>query len=156
MMLIGGRNCMNLTVVTTFYTKTFIYDFLIDTWTNRPELSFGRAGLGCTSFTDEDDINWTIISGGLLYYPDDYKLTQVLKENSNEWTDVEINLPLTFADLKLINFMGKAMLIEGIISGGVRISGTDIYELEKSANGQFTWILSDLSLKYNRTTSFTL
>ena len=52
--------------------------------------------------------------------------------------------------------MGKAMLIEGIISGGVRISGTDIYELEKSANGQFTWILSDLSLKYHRTTSFTL
>ena len=55
--------------------------------------------------------------------------------------------------------MGKVMLIEGIVpypcvDQCVRKSGTDIYELLKSANGQFEWILSDLSLKYQRTTPF--
>ena len=61
--------------------------------------------------------------------------------------------PYTNNALSLINFMGKVMLIEGIVAYPcvdqcVRKSGTDIYELLKSANGQFEWILSDLSLVY--------
>ena len=57
--------------------------------------------------------------------------------------------------------MGKAMLIEGIATEAcgyhcVRKSGTDIYELVKYANDQFEWILSDLSLVYQRTTTFTV
>ena len=165
-MLIGGRSCTNENE-SAYYTKTFIYDFLVGTWTNGPEMSPGRAGLGWTSFTDEDNINWTIISGGLEknYHwneewnwngPDDYKLTQMLKENSTKWTDIVINLPFLLLELKLINFMGKAMLIGSTSSDTSRICGTDIYELEKSANGQFEWILSDLSLTYQRTTTFTV
>ena len=72
-----------------YSNKTFVYDFLVNTWTSGPEMSVGRANHGCTSFTDKDDIiNWTIVSG------DDSvinKLTQMLKENSSEWTDMEMN-----------------------------------------------------------------
>ena len=125
-------------------------------------MSIGRANHGCTSFTDKDDINWTIVSGGVFSFDGDSvinKLTQMLKENSSEWTDMEMNYlymqigisPYTNNALSLINFMGKAMLIEGTDT-----EGTDIYELVKSANGQFEWILSDLSLRYQRTTTFTV
>ena len=54
----------------------------------------------------------------------------------------------------LINFMGKVILIESESNGSPSKSGTKMHELVKSANGQFKWILSDLSLKYQRTTPF--
>ena len=132
--------------------KTFVYDFLKNTWTSGPEMSFGRTGHGCTSFTDEEDINWTIVSGG-LYSNDGVKLTEMLEENSSEWTEMEINHPLINFCF-LINFIGKVILLESENNGDYSKSGTKMHELVKSANGQFEWILSDLSLKYQRTTPF--
>ena len=134
--------------------KTFVYDFLENTWTSGPAMSFGRSGHGCTSFTDEEDINWTIVSGG-LYSNDGVKLTEMLKENSSEWTDIEKNHPM-INFCYLINFMGKVILFESESNGDHSKSGTKMHELVKSANGQFEWILSDLSLRYQRTTTFTV
>ena len=88
-MLIGGIKVDKNEADFYYSNKTFVYDFLVNTWTSGPEMSVGRANHGCTSFTDKDDIiNWTIVSG------DDSvinKLTQMLKENSSEWTDMEMN-----------------------------------------------------------------
>ena len=152
-MLIGGIIVDKNEADFYYSNKTFVYDFLVSTWTSGPEMSVGRANHGCTSFTDKDDINWTIVSGGVFSFDGDSvinKLTQMLKENSSEWTDMEMNYlymqigisPYTNNALSLINFMGKVMLIEGIVpypcvDQCVRKSGGDIYELLKSANGQF-------------------
>ena len=145
------------------HAETFIYDFSIDnnTWTTGPKMSIARFGHGCATFTDEEGINWTIAFGGVwLYdwfdgsYGDDAELTEVLKENSSVWTSVGSSNTLLFHEMKLINFMDKVILVGG--SGDEsRLSGTKMYELVKSPNGEFEWILSDLSLKYPRTT-FTL
>ena len=85
----------------------------------------------------------------------------MLKENSLQWTYEGTGLPfsINFHSLKLINFIGKVLLIGGsetIEEYDSLISATTIYELEKSPNGYFEWILSDFSLKYPRTTTFTV
>ena len=158
-MLIGGTIVDKHGNVTNTSNKTFVYDFLVNAWTSGPEMSVGRANHACTSFTDKDDINWTIVSGGVFSWPNKY--TEMLEENSSEWTYMEMNDPYANRDPNLINFMGKTMLFEGIATKHcglqcVRKSSTDIYELVKSANGQFEWTLSDLSLLYQRTTTFTV
>ena len=142
------------------HAETFIYDFSINnnTWTTGPDMSIPRVGHGCATFTDEEGINWTIAFGGVwLYhwfdgsYGDDAELTEVLRENSSVWTSVGSSNPLLFYEMKLINFMDKVILIGGS-DDDTRLSGTNMYELVKSPNGQFEWILSELSLKYPRTT----
>ena len=93
-MLIGGI-IVDKNEADFYYShKTVVYDFLVNTWTSGPEMSVGRANHGCTSFTDKDDINWTIVFGGVISFDGDSvinKLTQMLKENSSEWTDMEMN-----------------------------------------------------------------
>ena len=158
-MLIGGQTSISYNKQIE-HAETFIYDFSIDdnTWTTGPEMSIPRAGHGCATFTDEEGFNWTIAFGGVwpynFYYDlygDDGELTEILRENSSKWTSVVSNNPLLFHDMKLINFMDRVILIGG--SGDEsRLSGTNMFELVKSTNGQFEWILSDLSLKYPRTT----
>ena len=160
-MLIGGRMTDKHEEKSYNSNKTFVYDFLVDTWTSGPDMSAGRAGHGCTSFTDKENINWTIVSGGLCEFDVGFKLTEMLEENSSEWTDMAIHYHFTNADLNLINFQGKVMLIEGIQCPTCypqcpKESGTAIFELVKSANGHFEWILSDISLKHPRTTTFTV
>ena len=68
-MLIGGIIVDKNEADFYYSNKTFVYDFLVNTWTSGPEMSVGRANHGCTSFTDKDDIiNWTIVSGEYSQY----------------------------------------------------------------------------------------
>ena len=159
-MLIGGLTFEYDIWEDIVHAETFIYDFSINnnTWTTGPDMSIPRVGHGCATFTDEEGINWTIAFGGVWlydwfdgYYGDDAELTEVLKENSSVWTSVGSSNPLPFYEMRLINFMDKVILIGGS-DDETRLSGTNMYELVKSPNGQFEWILSELSLKYPRTT----
>ena len=92
-MLIGGRTHVGMLNHVDWWkpsNKTFVYDFKDETWTSGPEMSYARAGLDCTSFTDEEGINWTIVSGGLYEFNGvaGFSQTEILEENSSNWTSV--------------------------------------------------------------------
>ena len=164
-MLIGGRTHVGMLNHVDWWkpsNKTFVYDFKDETWTSGPEMSYARAGLDCTSFNDEEDINWTIVSRGLYEFNGvaGFSQTEILEENSSNWTSVAYYqwtvMNPDARDFKMISFLDKVMLLGGREENKERKSTTKIFELEKSTNGQFEWILSDLSLTYPRTTPITV
>ena len=91
-MLIGGETLDDNDDFWIFPRETFVYDFLIEQWRNGPKIATGRIALGCSQFTDENKVNWTIISGGFDEAGARLKTTEMLADISSEWISGEIIL----------------------------------------------------------------
>ena len=69
----------------TLPVETFIFDFSLQEWLEGPKIATGRFSFGCARFTDEDNMNWTIISGGIDQNYNGLRSTEMLADSSSEW-----------------------------------------------------------------------